>query len=273
MVQPLPAHLPISLAAGLAFCAIWGPYTGRAQDLPAFSAPFREGWELTFSEEFSAKTIDPKRWNLKDPWGAEKNAELQAYVPGALSLLNGRLRIQADRRKAFYDKKTRDYVSGMATTARKFSQRYGLFEIRCRIPEGRGLWPAFWMLPDPPSWPPEIDVLEILGHEPNRLYMTHHWPDPLKPKSGSEANMGEWLADENFSDRFHTFGVEWERGQIRWLVDDVERHRATKNIPDVPMFLLLNLAVGGNWPGSPDDATVFPAVFEIDWVRVWRRKP
>jgi beta-glucanase (GH16 family) len=272
VIRLLPPSRLIPLAAGLALCALVGRFEARAQDLPAFAAPVREGWELTFSEEFSAKTIDPKRWNLKDPWGAEKNAELQAYVPGALTLKNGRLRIEADRRKAFYDQKVRDYVSGMATTARKFSQRYGLFEVRCRIPKGRGLWPAFWMLPDPPSWPPEIDVFEILGHEANRVYLTHHWPDPAKPKSASLSNMGEWVAAEDYSDSFHTFGVEWDRGQIRWLVDDVERHRATEKVPDVPMFLLLNLAVGGQWPGAPDDTTVFPAVFEIDWVRVWKRK-
>lgn len=250
-----------------------GILTGAAAGaLQAGPPPPREGWELTFFDDFEGEAIDRAKWNVTDPWEAEKNGELQAYVPGNIEQRDGLLRLRVDRQKAFYDNKIRQYTSGIVTTARKFSQRHGRFEIRCRVPRGRGLWPAFWMLPDPPSWPPEIDVLEILGHEPDRLYMTHHWPDPENPDGASKSVLGEWRGPD-FSADFHTFAVEWETGAIRWYVDDVQRHRATEKIPDVPMFLLVNLAVGGDWAGAPDETTVFPSWFEIDWVRVCRRSP
>ncbi|MCB1088478.1 MAG: glycoside hydrolase family 16 protein [Verrucomicrobiae bacterium] len=229
------------------------------------------GWELTFSDEFDGEGLDRKKWNVTDPWEAERNAELQAYVPGSIEIRNGLLRLRAERRKAFYDNRVREFTSGIVTTARKFSQKQGRFAIRCRIPKGQGLWPAFWMLPDPPSWPPEIDILEILGHEPHKVYMTNHWPHPDNPTGASKSNGGEWKGVD-FSADFHTFAVEWDPGEIRWYVDGVERHRSADQVPDVPMFLLINLAVGGQWPGNPDESTPFPAWFEVDWVRVWKRK-
>ncbi|MFV1996229.1 MAG: family 16 glycosylhydrolase, partial [Verrucomicrobiales bacterium] len=153
--------------------------------------PLREGWELTFADEFDGGKFDRAKWNPRDPWEVEKNGELQAYVPGAFEVRDGVLRIRIDKKKAFYGGKVRQYASGMMTTSGKFSQRYGRFEIRCKVPKGRGLWPAFWMLPEPPSWPPEIDVLEILGHETDRVHLTHHWPHPDNPSGDSKSDPGD----------------------------------------------------------------------------------
>ncbi|MCP5541070.1 MAG: glycoside hydrolase family 16 protein [Akkermansiaceae bacterium] len=252
-------RLAKALAAGL--FALWGA---------AASGQEREGWRLTFSDEFDKDFLDLRKWAPRDPWGAEKNGELQAYIPKAYELADGVLRIRADRARAFYDDKVRDYTSGILITSGKFSQRFGRFEIRCRVPKGRGLWPAFWMLPEPPSWPPEIDVMEILGREPDRVYLTHHWPDPKNPGEKAISDAGEWRGPD-FSADFHTFAVEWEAAEIRWYVDDVERRRSRKNIPRVPMFLLVNLALGGDWAKAPDASTPFPAYFDIDWVRVWEK--
>ncbi len=231
----------------------------------------REGWELTFADEFEGDALDRTRWNPSDPWQVERNGELQAYVPNAFEVRDGVLRLRIEERKAFYDNRVRDYASGMMTTLGKFSQRYGRFEIRCRVPKGRGLWPAFWMLPEPLAWPPEIDILEILGHETDRVHLTHHWPHPENPTGASESDTADFRGPD-FSDGFHTFAVEWEAGEIRWYVDDVLRHRSRKEVPQVPMFLLVNLALGGGWAGPPDEATPFPAFFEVDWVRAWRKK-
>src|SRR5437016_3236373 len=137
----------------------------------------RPGWKLTFHDEFDAQALDLQKWNPNDPWGRERNRELQAYVKDAFEVTNGILRIKAEKREATYGGKQRSFTSGMMTTYGKFSQQYGRFEIRCRIPKGKGIWPAFWLLPDPLVWPPEIDVLEILGHEPGKIYMTHHFRD------------------------------------------------------------------------------------------------
>ena len=229
----------------------------------------RPGWKLTFQDEFDGSALDLQKWNPSDPWGRERNVELQAYVKDAFVVTNGILRIQAEKREAFYARKQRAYTSGMMTTYGKFSQQYGRFEIRCRVPKGKGMWPAFWLLPDPLGWPPEIDVLEILGHEPNKLYMTHHFRDDQKKH---KSHGRPWVGPD-FSAGFHVFAVEWSPQSIVWFVDGVERFRSEDSIPSGKMYLLVNLAVGGDWPGAPDEKTALPAALEVDYVRVYEKLP
>jgi beta-glucanase (GH16 family) len=225
----------------------------------------RPGWKLTFDDEFNGNGLDTSKWTPKDPWGRERNRELQAYVTDAFEVKDSILRIKTERRQALYDGKQREYISGMMTTYGKFSQEYGRFEIRCRIPNGKGMWPAFWLLPDPLDWPPEIDVLEILGHQPNKVYMTHHF-QAQPGKHGSHG--GSWVGPD-FSSDFHQFAIEWSPRAIVWFVDGVERFRSKKPIPRGKMYLLVNLAIGGDWPGAPDENTRFPAALEVDYVRVY----
>jgi beta-glucanase (GH16 family) len=225
----------------------------------------RPGWKLTFHDEFDGRALDLQKWNPNDPWGRERNVELQAYVKDAFVVSNGVLRVQAEKRKALYAGKQRSYTSGMMTTYGKFSQQYGRFEIRCRVPKGKGMWPAFWLLPDPLGWPPEIDVLEILGHEPDKIYMTHHFRGEQRKRASSG---GSWKGPD-FSADFHEFAVEWSSEQIVWFVDGKERFRSTKTIPQTKMYLLVNLAVGGDWPGAPNENTVFPSAFEVDYIRAY----
>lgn len=235
----------------------------------AATAPERPGWKLTFDDEFDGTSLNTAKWTPADPWGHERNHELQAYVTNAFEVRDGLLRIKAEKRAAFYSGKERAYTSGMMTTYKKFSQQYGRFEIRCRIPVGKGTWPAFWLLPDPIGWPPEIDVLEILGHEPNKLYMTHHFRNQ-EHQHGSHG--GSWVGPD-FSAGFHEYAVEWSPDAIVWFVDGTERFRSAKDIPDGKMYMLVNLAIGGDWPGAPDSATAFPAVMEVDYVRVYEKAP
>ncbi|MDF1859585.1 MAG: glycoside hydrolase family 16 protein [Verrucomicrobiales bacterium] len=227
-----------------------------------------DGWELTFSDDFDGEKLDYEKWTPRDPWGVERNRELQGYWIKAFLPEDGILKIRCEARPSFYDGKKRDYRSGMMSTSRKFSQTYGRFEIRCKVPKGAGLWPAFWMLPDPPSWPPEIDVLEILCQEPDRVYMTNHWPRTDDPQE-SDSVTGEFRGPD-FSAAFHCFTVEWEENEIRWYVDGILRHRSRDHVPQVSMFLLVNLAVGG-WAEEPGENTAFPADFEIDYVKAWEK--
>ncbi|NNE90238.1 MAG: glycoside hydrolase family 16 protein [Verrucomicrobiales bacterium] len=228
-----------------------------------------EVWKLTFVDEFDGGKLDREKWNPYDPWEVVRNGELQGYVPNSIFFKDGVLRIRASKQQSLYDGETRAYSSGIITTKSKFSQKYGRFEICCKVPKGKGLWPAFWMLPEPLAWPPEIDVMELLGHETNVAYLTHHWPHP-RLKDESESITKDFKGPD-FSAGFHTFAVEWEPDEIRWFVDGVQRHRAKKQIPDVPMFLLVNLAVGGGWPGNPNEKTEFPAYFEVDYVKAWKK--
>jgi beta-glucanase (GH16 family) len=231
-----------------------------------------DAWKLTFSDEFDGKSVDPAKWNLRDPFETGRNNELQAYLPDAFEVTEGVLRIIATRRPADYAGKPRDYVSGMMTTAGKFSQRFGRFEIRARVPSGRGLFPAFWLLPDdPPRWPPEIDVFEVLGHDTRTVHFTHHWfSDPANRIRTSD---GSNVFGADRARKFSVYRVDWSPGMIVWSVDGVEMFRSTRSVPsDEKMFLLINLAVGGNWPGAPDAQTPFPAALEVDWVRVYRKQ-
>lgn len=197
-----------------------------------------------------------------------RNNELQAYVPDAFEVKDGILRIVAEEREAMYDGALREYTSGMMTTYEKFDQQFGWFEIRCRVPEGQGLWPAFWLLPMPLGWPPEIDVFEILGHETERIHFNHHF----RGEEGRRASDGGYWDGPDFSENFHVIATEWNSDVIIWYVDGEERHRSTVNVPQVPMYMLVNLAIGGNWPGSPDETTQFPAALEVDYVRVYERE-
>ena len=162
----------------------------------------------------------------------------------------------------------RRYISGLITTKRSFSQLYGVFEMRARLPKGRGFWPAFWLLPVDSSWPPEIDVFEVLGHDPAVLYANAH-----SKAGGEHTSEGVEISGPDLSADFHLYAVEWQKDEIRWYLDGVEIARAaTPADAQKPMYLLANLAVGGNWPGQPDSSTQFPGILAIDYIRAYRRK-
>lgn len=253
--------LTVAMNAGGGFVAMLTPVQPTGAEKP--------GWVLTFADEFDGEALDLTKWNPCDPWGRERNNELQAYVPDAFEVKDGVLKIKAQKRRAEYSGKMREYTSGMMSTYQKFTQKFGWFEIRCRIPKGKGLWPAFWLLPDPLGWPPEIDVLETIGHQPNRAYFTHHWRDENRrhQSHGGHHDNGDLSAD------FHTYAAEWSPEAIVWYFDGKEVFRSTRSVPkELPMYMLANLAVGGNWPGSPNEETPFPSSFDIDYIRVYSRK-
>ncbi|HEY4442544.1 MAG TPA: glycoside hydrolase family 16 protein [Candidatus Elarobacter sp.] len=154
-------------------------------------------------------------------------------------------------------------ISGVVTTRHAFFQRYGYFEARIRMPRGRGLWPAFWMLPTM-GYPPEIDVVEVLGHAPARIYQTTHG------RAKGSGRQVVWNGTDA-SDGFHVYAVEWTSAAITFFVDG-HLTGTVPNVSDQPMYLLANLQVGapGSWPGAPDASTPFPATMLIDYVRAYR---
>jgi beta-glucanase (GH16 family) len=162
----------------------------------------------------------------------------------------------------------RSYTSGLLTTKASFSQVYGLFEIRAKLPKGKGLWPAFWLLPENRAWPPEIDVLEVLGDNTKKLYVS--WHSNVGGKHTADAKA---IDVPDMSEDFHTYSVVWEKDSLMWFFDDVQvASKATPEDFHLPMYMLINLAVGGGWPGSPDKTTQFPAKYTIDWVRAYARR-
>jgi len=224
-------------------------------------SPELPGWRLVWADEFPGTTYSPNNWNAENvAW--PYNNELEFYLPQQATVSNGILDIKTERRN--YN--GRNYVSARLNTSGHFSQQYGRFEARIKMPIGQGIWPAFWLLPEPLVWPPEIDIVEMIGNLPNTLYFTHHW--------GTVSNVmshGITYTGPNYTTEYHRYAVEWSGSRIDWIVDDVVRFSTTANVPQVPMHVLLNLAVGGNLPGNPTPATVFPQSMLVDWVRVYMR--
>ncbi len=220
------------------------------------------GWRLVWHDEFDGNKLDSSKWVAEDA-ALEKNNEGEYYTPEDVSVHDGFLTLRSEKR----DMGGRHYTSGLVETRGKFARVYGRFEIRAKLPKGQGIWPAHWLMPDDDSWPPEIDIMELIGHYPNRIYMTNHFTSA----EGGPTWHGDSFTGSDFSKDFHVFAVEWEPDEIRWYIDGVERFSTKENIPNVPMRIILNTAVGGDWPGYPTKKTVFPQFHDIDYVRVYAK--
>jgi len=246
------------------------------------------GWILTWSDEFNGangSSPDRQKWVVESGGNGWGNDELEYYTARSQNLRqeNGNLVIEAVKEKfTGSDGVQREYTSARLKTEGLFRQRYGRFEARIQIPAGKGLWPAFWMLGDDYStvgWPKcgEIDIMESIGSEADSIRGTLHGPGYTDLQALTTAYQ---LPQGRFSDRFHVFAVEWEPQVVRFYVDsELYATKTPADLPagtrwayDHPFFVILNLAVGGNWPGSPDEATVFPQRMLVDYVRAYARR-
>ncbi len=262
--------------------------------LALFLAPFAAHaqsatWQLTWADEFNAPNgspPDPAKWNIVTGGKGFGNNELETYTARSANIhqQDGNLVVTAQKEDLTGpDGVLRHYTSARINTQNHFTQKYGRFEARIQLPTGKGIWPAFWMLGDDHNtnhWPNcgEIDILETIG-APNTMYSTIHGPG----YSGSKGPSTKYVlpAGQQVDNAFHVYAVEWAPNDIKFFFDDhliVERTPAdlppnTKWVYDHPFYLLLNLAVGGNWPGNPDDTTTFPQQMLVDYVRVYSRAP
>ena len=244
-----------------------------------YSTPLSyEGMHLILQDEFNGSTLDGSKWTHEigtgsNGWG---NNELQYYREENTSVEDGYLTIEA-RNESFGGM---NYTSSRLISKDKQSFKYGRVDIRATLPEGQGLWPALWMLGNNfPSvgWPAcgETDIMEMIGGGEGRddvTYGTIHWDD-----NGSNADFGGsvQLSSGKFSDEFHVFTITWDARDIRWYLDD-EQFQVV-NITPAAMsefhqeaFFIFNVAVGGNWPGSPNASTVFPQQMIVDYIRVFQ---
>jgi beta-glucanase (GH16 family) len=256
------------------------PIPTRDSGVPRPTGPIgrERAWHLTFGDEFDDATLDSSRWApcywwADDACTNEGNDELQCYTADGISVARGTLRLSAEEQPTECDGDSLDYRSGMVSGVARDGPRqvfqYGFFEMRARVPRGKGLLPAFWLLPASEESEPEIDVMEVLGDTPELVRMHYHWRDG----DDEERTIGAEWAGADMSAGWHTFAVHWTPRRLRWFVDGLPRWTVTAEraeLPDEPMYVLATLAVGGNYPGSPDDETAFPATFQIDYIRVWR---
>jgi beta-glucanase (GH16 family) len=254
----------------------------------------KKNYTLVWHDEFDGPNgalPDPKKWTYDLGGGGWGNQELETYTNRAENahIENGNLVITAD--KETYegsDHIAREYTSARLKTQGLFSQAYGRFEARIKIPEGQGIWPAFWLLGDNISsvgWPKcgEIDIMENVGKEPGLVHGSLHGPMTTGDATDVTATVS-LPKGKDFAAAFHLYAVEWEPDAVRFYVDDtlyatfnassVAATPATAGswVFDHPFFLILNLAVGGNWPGPPDSTTTFPQVMIVDYVRVYAPK-
>ena len=215
-------------------------------------------------------------------WG---NNELQVYTdrPQNVFVEDGHLVLRALREKPPTTAVEAELTSARLRSRDRGDWTYGRFEVRARLPEGQGIWPAIWLLPTDSEYggwaaSGEIDIMELLGHEPERVYGTLHyggaWPDNVH--TGTSFT----LAEGTFADGFHIFSLDWEPGEFRWYVDGEHYQTQSRWHSDGGEFpapfdrrfhLLLNLAVGGDWPGPPDETTTLPQSMSVDYVRVYQR--
>ncbi|MEL7186162.1 MAG: glycoside hydrolase family 16 protein, partial [Pseudomonadota bacterium] len=244
---------------------------------------------LVWSDEFNASQLDPEVWYFESGDGSQYgipgwgNNELQYYLPNNASLGGGVLTIEA-REEAMNGF---NYTSARINTRDRFAFRYGRIEARIRLPGGQGLWPAFWLLPQNDQYggwaaSGEIDIMEAVNlgaSGGNTIYGTIHyggsWPNNVFTGDTT-------VAPSDATAEFHTYAIEWDATQIRWYVDDVlysmqNSWYSTGGSFPAPFnqhfYILLNVAVGGNFPGNPDGSTTFPTTMEVDWVRVYSGQP
>jgi beta-glucanase (GH16 family) len=258
---------------------------------PATKADSKDSpWILTWSDEFNGpdgSLPDPTKWTAVSGGSGFGNHELEYYTGRAVNAHEekGNLVITA-RKESFTgpDGVTRDYTSARLQTLGHFEQKYGRFEARIKLAKGQGIWSAFWMMgndAETNGWPAcgEMDIVENVGFEPSKVHGSLHGP----LYSGGSPLTGAYTLPEHaaFSDDFHLFAVEWEPNEVRFFVDDVlfETQNSDNILAfkhwafDHPFYILMNLAVGGDWPGSPDATTVFPVTMLVDYVRVYKPKP
>lgn len=253
----------------------------------ATQTPSIEGYKLLWNDEFDGKTLDETKWNREVHEPGWTNNELQEYTTSDENIFvrDGNLVLKAvksERNGKPY------YTSGKVQGWNKTQFQYGKVVVSAKVPEGKGLWPAIWMMPNQESkygqWPKcgEIDIMESLGNDTTISYSTIHYGEPHAEQQGTIEKKG----DESFSAKFHEYSVEWEPGEMRFYTDGelvltcndwftAVQGGDEKPYPapfDQPFYVQLNLAVGGDWPGNPDATTNFDnAEFQIDYVRVYQK--
>lgn len=251
--------------------------------------PQYDGYKLLWNDEFNGSELNEKNWNKEVRPSGWTNNELQAYTKNKENIYvkNGKLVLQANQHflksgSAFYD-------SGKIQSMSKREFKYGRVVARAKTPKGQGLWPAIWMMPAKEvygNWPVsgEIDIMEVLGHQTNKTYGTIHYGTPHGQKQGVYFTQD---GAPDFSDDFHEYMIDWEPGELRWYVDGelfytennwFAKSRAGEFFEypapfDQEFYIQMNLAVGGDWPGKPDETTDFKnAKFEVDYIRVYQKE-
>jgi beta-glucanase (GH16 family) len=244
-------------------------------------------WKQVFGDEFNTKTLQTNKWVTCYDWYSAiysgctntGNHELEWYEPEQVKLTNGSAVLNAITKpttgwEGSYEQEY-PYQSGIISTGRsdwnsnpKSSYTYGFFEARIKTTSGKGVWPAFWLLPADKNWPPEIDIMEILGDKPNNVLMTYHWGANVSSHQ-KDSTIFTKLQNPN---GWHTYAVNWQPGYIDWYIDGHKQKSViSNNVPSKAMEVIVSLAIGGDLPGNPDPTTPFPAYLQVDYIHIYQQ--
>lgn len=233
-------------------------------------------WILTFSDEFNENSVNTDFWSTKFSWGQHLSGQERClFIDEAFKFDNGIMKIICEEKDTIGDvflpdwsstKKQFSYTTGHLYSKYKFSQRYGRFEIRAKTAFGKGFNSAFWMMTDS-GWPPEIDIFEVLGKDPNLLRTTNHFLN----SEGKRTQASRKTITADLSSSFNTYAIEWSPSEIVWYLNDQIVFKSSEGIPQEPMYLIISHAMDSDFSGFVDESTPLPAYFEIDYVRVYKR--
>jgi beta-glucanase (GH16 family) len=257
------------------------PTSGLTPD-PIF-APQSSGAKVLLDEEFNASRLDANLWFTCYTWVNRGqrctnggNLELEWYEARNVTLADGVANLTAEshpRTKSHPYTSCMIQTGGTASSKPTFAFLYGYAEIRAKLPKGAGMWPAFWLVQANRQWPPEIDIMEWQGVDPTTDVVTAHWKDARgnhrQSSTGVNTGVNLWQA-------YHTYAADWEPNAITWYFDGkpIKRFARKRWIPNKPMVVIANLAIGGWEKGQLNPhLTDFPATFAIDYIRIWNRKP
>jgi hypothetical protein len=242
--------------------------------LTGYTSPTEySGMEMIWSDEFDEGNNIENNWTF-ETGGNWHNNEIQYYRKENTHIHQGGYLVIEARNERYVN---RNHTSSRIVTKDKFEFRYGRVDIRAVMPYGQGIWPALWMLGhniSEVSWPAcgEIDIMELIGHQPATVYGTAHWSN-----AGQHAQYGgsKTLSSGIFNDEFHVFSIIWDEQRIEWYLDGVKYHSLDITPAELSefhqdFFFIFNVAVGGNWPGNPDHTTEFPQRMIVDYIRVFQ---
>jgi len=243
-------------------------YTGSAGGCDTTA---RAGWTLAWSDEFEGTQVNTSNWNFTNSGGGFGNNELETYQTQNATVSNGKLIIEARKENG-------GYTSAKLDSSGKRTFQYGRFEICAKLPKGQGMWPAIWMMPqNGAGWPQggELDIMETVNTDPFVQGTIHYGNDPGHP---TQACKVEGVTD--LGTAFHSYGIIWDTSGITWILDGKPCGNSTNpnaggyvfNNANYPFYFILNVAIGGNWPGNNINDGALPQHMEVDWVRVYKKQ-
>lgn len=269
-------YLLLLLSIGMVSC--------NNDDEPGDAVVIPEGYTLLWQDEFNSDGIDNSNWSFENGDGTDfglpagwGNNELQLYTDGETNA-----KISSDDGNSVLEltavEAAGNYTSAKIVSKNKFSMRFGRIEVQAKLPQGQGIWPAIWMLGDnidEVDWPGcgEIDIMELLGNNPSKMYSTVHYVATDNKKGETQGSYA--LSEGTFSDSYHIFSMEWTPQQMTFFVDGNQMHQVQiqEDMKEFQrgFYLIANIAVGGYWPGNPDNTTTFPQSMMIDYIRVFEK--